>query len=305
MRSPAVKGNGSLPQLTQEARDVMNETSGRTRCGHESGFALILAILSLMLLTFLGLTLATSSSTELQIATNYRWSQQALYNAEAGMEHAKWLLATNANAVTMWQPFLPAVRPGPWVAGAAPAPPAGASPRDFESRGCDLRGGNPGAGTGMGYGQVLTIAGTTYQDVNNIAAGALQINGAYTIWVRRELNVNADGTFQDDPANTNVVLTVEGVAPYVATQGAANSFARAAQAVRVLEQTFTLTTNAAGNPCGGFGGQKGLGPTGDNFDNCTSASGDTYRDSFVGQAGMVGATGSFGNQTSSGGGVVQ
>jgi len=47
----------------------------------ERGFALILAILSLMLLTFLGLTLATTTSTELQIATNYRWSQQALYNA--------------------------------------------------------------------------------------------------------------------------------------------------------------------------------------------------------------------------------
>jgi len=58
----------------------------------EGGFALILAILALMLLTFLGLTLATSTSTELQIATNYRWSQQAYYNAEAGIEYGKSLL---------------------------------------------------------------------------------------------------------------------------------------------------------------------------------------------------------------------
>ena len=42
-----------------------------------------------MLLTFLGLTLATTTSTELQIATNYRWSQQARYNAEAGIEAAR------------------------------------------------------------------------------------------------------------------------------------------------------------------------------------------------------------------------
>ena len=59
------------------------------RAAGEGGFALILAILSLMLLTFLGLTLAATTSTELQIATNYRWSQQALYNAEAGIEAAR------------------------------------------------------------------------------------------------------------------------------------------------------------------------------------------------------------------------
>ena len=67
-----------------------------------AGFALILAILALMLLTFLGLTLATMTSTELQIATNYRWSQQALYNAEAGLEYGKALLR-NMN----WSLILP------------------------------------------------------------------------------------------------------------------------------------------------------------------------------------------------------
>ena len=68
------------------------KTEGRGQ-RRQAGFALILAILSLMLLTFLGLTLAATTSTELQIATNYRWSQQALYNAEAGLEAAKLLLA--------------------------------------------------------------------------------------------------------------------------------------------------------------------------------------------------------------------
>ena len=58
----------------------------------EGGFALILAMLSLLLLTFLGLTLAATTSTELQIASNQRWSQQARYNAEAGLQAAQIIL---------------------------------------------------------------------------------------------------------------------------------------------------------------------------------------------------------------------
>ena len=68
----------------EEAREAMSDKNRDRR--HEGGFALILAILALMLLTFLGLTLATTTSTELRIATNYRWNTQALYNAEAGIE---------------------------------------------------------------------------------------------------------------------------------------------------------------------------------------------------------------------------
>src|SRR5688572_9529439 len=74
--------------------------------GGESGFALVLAILSLLLLTLLGLTMATTTSTELQIATNYRWSQQALYNAEAGIELGKRYLRQ-----IEWQTVLPPARP--------------------------------------------------------------------------------------------------------------------------------------------------------------------------------------------------
>ncbi len=57
----------------------------RRRADEEQGFALVLAILALLLLTFLGLTLAVNTTTELQIATNFKWSQQALFNAEAGV----------------------------------------------------------------------------------------------------------------------------------------------------------------------------------------------------------------------------
>ena len=79
-----------------------------------------------MLLTFLGLTLATTTSTELQIATNYRWSLQAQYNAEAGIEAARIVLSNVAGlGRPLWTDQLPAARrPGPG-GGAAPRPVAG------------------------------------------------------------------------------------------------------------------------------------------------------------------------------------
>jgi len=48
-----------------------------------AGFALVLAILSLMLLTFLGLTMAPPRH-RAPDRHQLPWSQQALYNAEAG-----------------------------------------------------------------------------------------------------------------------------------------------------------------------------------------------------------------------------
>ena len=103
-----------------------------------------------MLLTFLGLTLATTTSTELQIATNYRWSQQALYNAEAGLEAARIVLSDVADLTTGWTARLPTAAPrdaGP----RAPQPAGPLDPtvgRDFFRSNCDDKG-------GVGYGRVL------------------------------------------------------------------------------------------------------------------------------------------------------
>ena len=131
----------------------------------ERGFALILAILSLMLLTFLGLTLATTTSTELQIATNYRWSQQALYNAEAGMEAARIVLSNNADVSQMWLNTLPQPRvdgggtPMWWSEGTPPGPvETSYTGRDFDNMACDTRG-------GVGYGLVLTEGGLRLEDI--------------------------------------------------------------------------------------------------------------------------------------------
>jgi hypothetical protein len=238
---------------------------GRLR---ERGFALILAILSLMLLTFLGLTLATTTSTELQIATNYRWSQQALYNAEAGLEAARVVLSNVADPTAQWSNVLPVARTSSWVAGSAPAPtlPGGATPirppngRDFQNENCDLRG-------NIGYGRVLVgLGGERYEDVSSFEGRTL--NGAFTIWIRRPVNVRSDGQYTEDPVvNSSLIVVSEGVAPY---SGAATALTSARQATRVLETRFGLQVDSVGNPCGlGKGqGQEGGSPMGENFNPC-------------------------------------
>jgi hypothetical protein len=58
----------------------------RERFGSEEGTALIIALLSMMLLTALGATVIMVSNTENQIAANYQNSQEALYAADAAAE---------------------------------------------------------------------------------------------------------------------------------------------------------------------------------------------------------------------------
>jgi hypothetical protein len=268
---------------TEKERNVMQARDDRgPRARKQAGFALILAILSLMLLTFLGLTLAATTSTELQIATNYRWSQQALYNAEAGLQAAKLVLAQVAVVSGTFNNILPTPRAGTWsygVTGApggppVPVPAARSGLRDYERMGCADR-------AGVGYGRVLTApAGTPqpgdYQDVSTYMSSTL--NGAFTIWVRRELVVSPQGMFSDSTDNATLVVTAEGIAPY---QGQTNAFARANQARRTLELNLTLLVNQ-GNRCQGLAGQEGLGPSGDNFDPCSPLTGAGVGNAFGG-----------------------
>jgi hypothetical protein len=230
----------------------------------ETGFALVLAILSLMLLTFLGLTLASTTSTELQIATNYRWSQQALYNAEAGLEAARVALANLgvADPANGWLNALPILRTGTWTpAGPAPGPDPGETPtgRDFEKGSCDARGG------GMGYGRVL-VDDTDTRLENVSAFEGETLNGAFTVWIRRPLLVDADGNFSDDNAqNAQAVIVAEGVAPY---SGGTTAFTRANQAVRTLEVNYQLAQSTVGDACETYGGQEGYGSSGEGYNPC-------------------------------------
>jgi hypothetical protein len=195
----------------------------------ESGMALILAILALLLLTFLGLTLTTTSSTEMQIANNFRWSQQALYNAEAGLEVARTLI-TSAGALNV----LPLRRTAPisWDP-AVMSTPQPATPRfpgatrDGENSPCDIR------GNGVGYGIVLNTGTGPMENVTNLFGAPLE--GAFTIWVRRALDpLGAPGyQVEDDAGVDNFIITVEGVAPSLASPN---------RATRIIESIATATT---------------------------------------------------------------
>jgi len=276
----ALPGTPSRFEKESSVMHVQNDDLARG-AGRQAGFALILAILSLMLLTFLGLTLAATTSTELQIATNYRWSQQALYNAEAGLEAAKLLLAQVARTDGDFRNILPAARVGTWahgVTGASGGPPdpragtpARAGLRDYERMGCSDR-------AGVGYGRVLTSpAGTpqpgNYQHVWQYMGTT--INGAFTLWVRREIPPLLTGEFSDNTDNTSLVVTAEGIAPYTSNDvtiggsaQAGRAFVRSNQARRVLEVGYSLLVNQ-GQRCQGLSGQEGLSPSGENFDPCS------------------------------------
>jgi Tfp pilus assembly protein PilX len=60
----------------------------RTRARSERGAALLVALMSMLLLTALGLALVLTTSTETMIAGNFRDSQEALYSADAVIERA-------------------------------------------------------------------------------------------------------------------------------------------------------------------------------------------------------------------------
>lgn len=267
-------GFGNGPTVFEEAGSDMREPIHEQERTGEQGMALILAILALMLLTFLGLTLAVTTSTELQIATNYRWSQQALYNAEAGVEVAKRYLRN----VVGWGVFLPPFRTDVSVGVPAfctdpnyTAPgPGGEASRTCELSDCDtIVAGNPNAAH-VGYGVVLwdPTFTTPFQNFPSFFRGPVGPNvgvvaGSFTIWVRRPLERDALGVLGERDENDRVVLTAEGTAPAsgLSALGLTN------RAVRYLE--VTLQRVEPGD-CENRGGQIGGSPTGSGFDQCDS-----------------------------------
>jgi type IV pilus assembly PilX-like protein len=247
--------------------ETITEPSG------QEGFALILAILALLLLTFLGLTLATSTDTELKIATNYRWSQQALYNAEAGIDAGKTILRD----ITDWSTVLPQVRVATtWTMtttpGTAPSPPGGMPTNDrwgrplrtFENASCDRRGGS------VGFGAVMTDPGLAptqgpFQYVTTIFNQ--QLKGAVTLWVRRGVISNEDGTIRDDPNNGLAILTAEGVAPFRGSR-AGDTLSMPNMASRIIEVAITRTI-AGVDPCEVYNAQTGASSSGAGYFGCS------------------------------------
>lgn len=59
------------------------------RLRNERGAALLIVLVMLLLLTILGVTLFTSSTTEIKVAGNYRNSLETFFTADAAIEFAK------------------------------------------------------------------------------------------------------------------------------------------------------------------------------------------------------------------------
>ncbi|MET0553902.1 MAG: PilX N-terminal domain-containing pilus assembly protein [Vicinamibacteria bacterium] len=268
--------------VVKEELSVMESNDRRSAAGAEAGFALILALLALLLLTFLGLTLAVTTSTELQIATNYRWSEQARYVAEAGVEAGKLILR---DAPT-WQNILPPPRDAAWSGTATPTifdtPEAGV--RDYENWDCDMK------GAGMGFGRVLRSGGTVWQ--NQTTYRERSVNGAFTLWVRRPLWIGPEGTFTDwgrpidlPPAplvpqtDDNLILVVEGVAPFTgaamaATTGATADLVGRSKAVYLIEVALSRTPPTPNNCQTSRTGQAGHGSGNTGFAGCEPLAAD-------------------------------
>lgn len=240
------------------------------RARGEGGFALILALLSLVLLTSLGLTLAASTSTELQIASNQKWAEQARYNAEAGIEFGKRILA-----ILDWNTIVPEPVTAAWngtpgnYGGATPTfasarPDTYGNPsRNFEGSACDAE------GNGRGYGVVLDdgTADGPYQYKTTV--GGFALNGAFTLWVRRPRqlvdDVNTGALSQDYDGSDALILVSEGIAPF-SSSAVSTMQARRNRASHVME--YLLTKNAI-DECATRRGQAALNAQGTNSSGCS------------------------------------
>src|SRR3990172_8130680 len=80
------------------------------RMRKEEGSAFIISILVLFVLSVLGLALMLTTTTEKDIAINYRWGEQAFFNADAALEYGKNVLASYAVANTNFNLILPLPR---------------------------------------------------------------------------------------------------------------------------------------------------------------------------------------------------
>ena len=259
----------------------------------QQGFALILSLLALVLLTTMGLALSNSTGVELQISTNQRWSESAKYNAEAGIEYGRSILM----AMPTWTAILPPARAvdlnGAW-SGAAESAYNGTAPlgnrgtRNFENWKCDEK------GYGMGYGVVIDNGDASGAEEFRSEIGGATLNGSFTLWVRRpvawrdgpdaDTEMGDGDSYQDynDPADPDTVLILvsEGTAPFVATGNDANlrralltsAFASTNRAVytieTILSRSGAVVMDQSG--CGGRGGQAGGSASGNNLGGCVA-----------------------------------
>ena len=90
----------------------------RTRLSNQEGTALLIALMSMMLLTALGAAVVMIGTTESHISSNYRNSQEALYAADAAVER----VVQDLLMVPRWNDILTGAANSSFVDGSATSP---------------------------------------------------------------------------------------------------------------------------------------------------------------------------------------
>ena len=76
----------------------------------DEGSAFVISILVLFVLSVLGMALMLTTTTEKDIAINYRWGEQAFFNADAALEYGKNVLGAHMLNSGDFRQILPPAR---------------------------------------------------------------------------------------------------------------------------------------------------------------------------------------------------
>ena len=272
--------------------NMLKETQGketRARYGalaQERGSAFVISILVLFVLSVLGLALMLTTTTETDISVNYRWGEMAFFNADAGLEYGKNILASWAVIDGDFKNALPPPR-GPGAMDAPPVDlldcgdPTGAGCRDYQYSI------EQDANTLIYIGRVLRDPATgdpiqfDFRDPTTGVRGdidgdgTIDIEGTVTLWVRRPLagdqDYGYDGAIAEGVLHDRVILTAEGTAPnWLGAQGGRPG------SLRRLEMTVRIPVSGA---------------SGDRYSDVTKGSDtDAVQGSDAAQAGQTAAT---------------
>lgn len=222
----------------------------------DEGSAFVISILVLFVLTVLGMALMLTTTTEKDIAINYRWGEQAFFNADAALEYGKnvlaaYLVANNDFSAILPPPRLDVTVPDANAAWGAALPettcdPASPGCRDYQyfADRC------PSDGTNcvrVYIGRVLrrsdgTLAQYDFRLPPAVPAGDVDgdgtadVEGTTTLWVRRPVvgatDYGAPSAALPSGLHDRAILTAEGTAP-----GAMGAGAGRPVSVRRLEMT--------------------------------------------------------------------
>lgn len=212
----------------------------------QTGAALVIAILVLFVLTVLGLALMLSTATEADIAVNHRWEEMAFYNADAGLEFGKNVLAAHYLRRNSFGDALPQARAAAQM-NQPPMAPSGAPAASRDNQYFIQQG-----PITVYIGKVLYDPSTRknlefdfrQSPSNDLQGGDVDgddradVQGTVTVWVRRPISGDADYARDD-----RVIVTAEGTAPNYEGAGP-----RRSTALRRLEMMLRV-------PAGGASGE--------------------------------------------------